>query len=149
MPATRPPIPSSSTRTACGAQPIQVSGMHVVGADGDWTHATNVAAWVAWLRAADSSTRAWVIAATEPDKLAYEGRFSQAAANVLDRIAIGAIDFYPSEYVPFGDIVEHIRREVARLGGGHQYVTSTPVDGRPAPPFFLNRRPPTDARLAR
>ena len=152
--------------------------MHVVGADGDWTHATNVAAWVAeiedypaksrpctlflvdachagdaarlpWLRAADSSTRAWVIAATEPDKLAYEGRFSQAAANVLDRIAIGAIDFYPSEYVPFGDIVEHIRREVARLGGGHQYVTSTPVDGRPAPPFFLNRRPPTDARLAR
>lgn len=154
------------------------SGAHVVGADGNWTHATNISAWVAeiedypakqrpctlflidtcyagdaarlsWLPAAGPDTRAWVIAATESGKLAYEGRFSLAVANVLTRIANGEIDFYPGEHIPFGDVVEHIRREVSRLGGSRQYVTSTPVDGRPAPPFFINRRMPTDARLSR
>ena len=49
-----------------------------------------------------------------------KGRFSQTIANVLARIASGDMDFYPGEYVPFGDVVEEIRREVSRLGGsGH------------------------------
>ena len=154
------------------------SGVHVVGADGNWTRATNVSAWIAeiedypdkprpctlflidtcyagdaarlsWLAAAGPDTRAWVIAATESGKLAYEGRFSQAVANVITTIVTGETDFYPGEYIPFGDVVEHIRREVARLGGSRQHVTSTPVDGRPTPPFFANCRPPTDERLAR
>jgi hypothetical protein len=154
------------------------SGMHIVGADGDWTPATNVASWIAaiedypdrprphtlflidtchagdaarlsWLPAAEPGTRAWVIAATEPGRLAYEGRFSQAVATILARIASADIDLYPGEFVPFGDMVELIRREVARRGGSYQYVTSTPVDGRPAPPFFLNPRQPTDASLSR
>ena len=144
------------------------SGMHIVGADGDWTAATNVASWIAeiedypekprphtlflidtchagdaarlpWLPAAENGTRAWVIAATEPGRLAYNGRFSQAVATILTRIASGAIDLYPGEYVPFGDVVELIRQEVARLGSSHQYVTSTPVDGRPSPRFSSTR----------
>jgi WD40 repeat protein len=148
------------------------SSVHVVGADGDWTPATRVETWIAqiqdypdrarphtlflldtchagdaarlaWCPAAGPSTRAWVIAAAGSGQLAYEGRFSLAAANVLASIADGVIDFYPGEYVPFGDVVEHIRREVDPLGGG-QYVTSTPIDGRPVPPFFPNRRRPTD-----
>ena len=147
------------------------SGVHVVGADGDWTPATNVAGWVAqiedyppksrphtlflvdacyagdaarleWLRVAGSRTRAWVIAATGPGELAYEGRFSQAVANVLAGIASGTIDLYPNEYVPFSEVVEQVRREVGRLGGSSQTVTGTPVDGRPVTPFFPNPRRP-------
>jgi WD40 repeat protein len=152
------------------------SGAYVLGADGQRSTATDVAGWVRqledfadqprprtlflidtchagaaarldWLRAADADSRAWVIAATRGDEDAYAGRFSQAVANVLRRIARGDIDFYPSEYVQFGHLVEEVRTEVARLGG-RQLVTGTPVDGLAAPPFFPNRRPPGDQALA-
>jgi hypothetical protein len=147
------------------------SSVYVVGADGGYASTTSVAGWLAhvedsphgrrphtlflvdtchagaatrleWLRAANPETRAWVIAATPDESPAYEGRFSQAVANVLTEICSGDIDFYPSQYVPFGHVVEHIRREVIRLGGEGQYVCSTPVDGSPAPPFFINQRRP-------
>jgi hypothetical protein len=145
------------------------SGVYVIGADSDYTDSTRVAGWIEhiedsphkgrphtlflidtchagaasrldWLRAAGAGTRAWVIAATPAGALAYDGRFTQAVAKILTRVGTGEIDFYPSEYIPFGYIVEHIRREVERLGGGSQYVCSTPVDGNPAPPFFPNKR---------
>ena len=147
------------------------SSVYVVGADADYAAGTSVAAWVAhiedfphkprpdtmflldichagaaarleWLRAAGPHTRAWVIAATPGDGLAYDGRFSEATANVLMQIHTGEIDFYPSEFVPFGHVVEHIRREMARLGSQQQFVCSTPVDGIAAPPFFPNTRRP-------
>ena len=147
------------------------SSVYVIGADGDYTNSTSVAGWTAyvedsphrqrphtlflvdtcyagaaarldWLRAARPDARAWVIAATLDDSPAYEGRFSQAVATVLTRIHTGDIDFYPSEYIPFGHVVEHIRREVIQRGGEGQYVCSTPVDGNPAPPFFPNQRRP-------
>ena len=60
------------------------------------------------------------------------------------RIHTGELDFYPSEVVPFGHVVEHIRREVVQLGGQRQYVCSTPVDGIAAPPFFPNKRRPAN-----
>lgn len=147
------------------------SSVYVVGADADYAAGTSVAAWVAhiedfphkprpdtmflldichagaaarleWLRAAGPSTRAWVIAATPGDGLAYDGRFSEAVANVFRQIHTGEIDFYPSEFVPFGHVVEHVRREMVHLGSQNQFVTSTPVDGIAAPPFFPNTRRP-------
>ncbi len=79
-----------------------------------------------------------MIAATGPGELAYEGRFSQAVANVLAGIASGTIDLYPNEYVPFSDVVEQVRREVTRLGGSSQTVTarrSTAVRSRRSSPI--------------
>ncbi|MFJ3639540.1 AAA family ATPase [Streptomyces sp. NPDC090108] len=146
-------------------------GVYVVGADGLYAPGTKVQEWVAhiedfaelprahtlflvdtchagqaarlnWLPAAGAATRAWVIAATPAHGLAYNGWFTQAVTNVLTRLHAGEIDFYPGEYVPFGHVVEHIRREVAVLGGDRQAVCSTPVDGQPdPPPFFPNPRP--------
>ena len=150
----------------------------MVGADGEHTEATNAAMWVAgvedfpdhprpttlflldtcyagsaarldWLRAANADTRAWVIAATSAHGLAYDGCFTEAAAKVFAQISEGDIDFFPAhEFVPFGDVVEHIRREVSRVSGNSQVVYSTPVDGRPVPPFFPNRRPPLARSLS-
>ncbi|MFC4044410.1 hypothetical protein ACFO1B_38865 [Dactylosporangium siamense] len=157
---------------------LAASGVYVIGPDGEYEESTNVAGWVAaiedfphkprpttlflvdtchagaaarleWLRAAGQGTRAWVIAATSGEGLAYDGIFSVAAGRVLQQIGDGEIDFYPAQdYVPFGHVVEHIRREVARLGGAAQTVCSTPVDGSPSPPFFPNRRPPLAGSLS-
>ncbi|NUT27884.1 MAG: NACHT domain-containing protein [Streptomyces sp.] len=154
------------------------SGVYVVGADGTYAPGTKIEEWIAriedfptlqrphvlflvdtchagqsarldWLPAAREGTRAWVIAATPPEGLAYNGWFTLALANVLTRLQAGEIDFYPGRYVPFGHVVEHVRREVALLGGNRQYVCGTPVDGNPQPPpFFPNPRSELTGSLA-
>ena len=146
------------------------AGVYVVGADGRWDTSTRVESWVAsvedhpsrqpphtlfvvdtcysgqaarlgWLPAATEQTRAWVIAASAPDAPAFNGRLTRAVTTVLRKLKSGELDFSPSTYVPFVHLVEHVRREVVRLGGVSQYVTGTPVDGLFEPPLFANPRP--------
>ena len=155
------------------------SGVYVVGADGRWAQSTRVESWVAsieddpgqqrphtlflidtcysgqaarldWLRAATERTRAWVIAASEPDAPAFNGRLTRAVTTVLKKLRSGELDFSPSTYVPFVHLVDHVRREVVRLGGESQYVTGTPVDGLFEPPLLVNPRhaPPGSSRVA-
>jgi hypothetical protein len=81
-----------------------------------------------------------VIAASEPDALAFDGRLTRAVAAVLRRIHSGELDFAPSTHVPFVHLVHHVRQEVVRLGGKSQYVTGTPVDGLFEPPLVRNPR---------
>jgi WD40 repeat protein len=112
------------------------------------------AARIGWLPAAADGDRAWVIAAASrrsegASGTAYDGVFSRAAAEILTEIADGRIDLYPSEYVKFGELVELIRQRVTSLSDHLQHVTSTPVDGAPAPPFVLNPRRPADVELSR
>ena len=145
------------------------SGVYVVGADGKWTPSTRVESWVAsieddpgqhrphtlfvidtcysgqaarlgWLPAATERTRAWVIAASEPHAPAFNGRLTRAVTTVLKKLRSGELDFSPSTYVPFVHLVDHVRREVVRLGGQSQYVTGTPVDGLLEPPLLVNPR---------
>ncbi|MBO3750732.1 AAA family ATPase [Streptosporangiaceae bacterium NEAU-GS5] len=98
--------------------------------------------WQASIGRAD--TRAWVIAACQPDEAAFDGRFSQAVATVLDLLRQGDLEIDPSHaYVPFGAIARAIRQEVNRLAGDglRQQVTATsedPGDEAAAPPFFRN-----------
>jgi hypothetical protein len=145
------------------------SGAYVVGGDGRRVDSTKVESWICsiedfpdeprrhtlflvdtcysgqaarldWLRAATERTRAWVIAASEPDALAFDGRLTRAVAAVLRRIHSGELDFAPSTHVPFVHLVHHVRQEVVRLGGKSQYVTGTPVDGLFEPPLVRNPR---------
>ena len=155
------------------------SGVYVVGADGMWVQSTKVESWIAsieddpgqqrphtlflidtcysgqaarlgWLRAATERTKAWVIAASEPDAPAFNGRLTRAVTTVLKKLRSGELDFSPSTYVPFVYLVDHVRREVIRLGGESQYVTGTPVDGLFEPPLLVNPRhaPPGSSRVA-
>ena len=150
------------------------SGLYLVGPDGETDSETEVAHWIStvqshngptalflldtchagaaarldWLRAADHESKAWVIAATTQADLAYDGAFSTAVAQVLTEIADGRLDVYPSRYVPFGVLVEQIRRRVAQIGVREQIVTGTPVDGAPEPPFVVNPHQPADPGVA-
>ena len=154
------------------------SGVYVVGADGKWAPSTWVASWVAsieddpgqrphtlfvidtcysgqaarlgWLPVATEHSRAWVIAASEPDAPAFNGRLTRAVTTVLKKLSSGELDFSPSTYIPFVHLVDHVRREVIRLGGQSQYVTGTPVDGLFEPPLLVNPRhaPPGSSRVA-
>jgi hypothetical protein len=105
-----------------------------------------VAARLPWQVAlADGSSRAWVIAACEPDQRAFDGRFTQAVANVLGRLYRSELDIDRSvQYVPLATIAREIRREVDRLaaakGALPQQVTCSVVDlsARVDLPFFPN-----------
>ena len=82
---------------------------------------------------ADGSSRAWVIAACEPDQRAFDGRFTQAVTNVLGRLYRSELDIDRSvQYVPLATIAREIRREVDRLaatkGALPQRVTCSVVD---------------------
>ncbi|MEY9862960.1 hypothetical protein ABH935_008608 [Catenulispora sp. GAS73] len=148
---------------------LKDSGLYLLGADGKHSPDTDVAHWVAtvesfddrpttlflldachagdaarlsWLPAARDGAKAWVIAATTRHDPAYDGVFSLAVAQVLTEIADGTLDVYPSQYVPFGVLVEQIRLRAAAIGVRGQEVTSTPVDGAPEPPFVPNPRQP-------
>jgi WD40 repeat protein len=156
------------------------SGLYAIGADGHRHEGTKVEQWVervadlpgkpytlylldlcyagkatrlAWqLGLPGENCRAWVIAATGSEEAAYSGVFSEAVVNVVDRISDGSIDIHPSyRHVPFGTVVEEIRREVNRLTVARdwirQRVTATPIDGEyPDLPFFPNPRYVHDPR---
>jgi hypothetical protein len=63
--------------------------------------------------------RAWVIAATGRESLAFDYRLSRATATVLNRYRDGVLRVDPSfEYIPLGEVAQEIRREVTILGVG-------------------------------
>ena len=105
-----------------------------------------IAARLPWQFArADGKNRAWVLAASQPDRQAFDGRFTQAAATVLGRLRRGELDIDRSvRYAPLATVAREIRREVDALatasGGYPQQVTCSVVDlATPVEvPFFLN-----------
>ena len=105
-----------------------------------------VAARLPWqIALADGSSRAWVIAACEPDQRAFDGRFTQAVTNVLGRLYRSELDIDRSvQYVPLATIAREIRREVDLLavakGALPQRVTCSVVDLSAGVdlPFFPN-----------
>jgi len=107
---------------------------------------SGVAARLPWQVAlADGSSRAWIIAACEPDQQAFDGRFSQAAANILDKLYRGRLDIDRSmRYVPLATIAREIRREVdvlaSAVGSFRQQVTCSIIDisANVDLPFFPN-----------
>ncbi|GAB3836030.1 ATP-binding protein [Dactylosporangium cerinum] len=140
-----------------GAVHPRTAKLHVVGADGVVDPDTDVEQWLAtaegrdphvlflldvcyggtaaridWQgNVADGERRAWVIAATDQRELAFNGRFSEATATVLARIATGGLDLAAGwQFVPARTLAQQIRREVDRLGeGGYpQRVVGTRVD---------------------
>jgi WD40 repeat protein len=96
------------------------------------------------LRLTGLGTTTWVIAAAGPDEDAFDGRFSRAVAEVLDRLAGDGLGADPSTpYVPLGIVARRIGVRVAAYGGLPQQVYSSPVDpAQPGdePPFFPNPR---------
>ncbi|WP_456049249.1 Clp protease N-terminal domain-containing protein [Actinomadura craniellae] len=109
-------------------------------------------------RVAAGGARAWVIAACAPDRAAFDGRLTRAAADVLGALAAGTLDIDPSlEHAPFTTIARTIGQEVKRLGeesdGDPQQVTGSLIDltsDLPEQPFFRNPGyAPNPARRAR
>ncbi|MEU4620279.1 hypothetical protein AB0G04_09925 [Actinoplanes sp. NPDC023801] len=85
--------------------------------------------WQGWVP--DEQRHAWVIAATDQEASAFNGRFTRAAARVLARIADREVDLAAGwEHVPVCVIAQEIRREVTRSGadGLPQRVVGTRVD---------------------
>jgi hypothetical protein len=115
--------------------------------------------WATRLRAESRTAgarRAWVLAAAAPEEPAYNGRFSQAVAAVLDRLRADGLETDPSlEYVPVSLVAREIRTALDRLwrdaGGMPQHLDSTPLalGEEPALRLFRNPRyaPTTLARL--
>ncbi|WP_117212568.1 NACHT domain-containing protein [Allorhizocola rhizosphaerae] len=103
----------------------------------------------------DDDKRGWVIAACAPDEPAFNGRFTEAVANVLDRFARSDVEFDPSRrHIPLETFARAVRREVKRLSearnGYRQEVTGSLLDitaDVPDLPFFPNQHPATDPRV--
>lgn len=96
------------------------------------------------LHHAGRDNHAWVIAAAAADEVAYDGRFSIAAAEVLDelsRTGLGTSTTRP--YVAFSVVARRIRQRVETMPGIPQTVVATPLDqglDDPLLPFFPNPR---------
>lgn len=109
---------------------------------------SGVAARLPWqLANADGPGQAWVIAASQPDRQAFDGRFTKAVATVLGRLRRGELDIDQSvQCVPIGTVAREIRREVDALGaasgGFRQQVTCsvTDISAQVDVPFFPNPR---------
>ncbi|KAK1184437.1 ATP-binding protein [Streptomyces sp. NBS 14/10] len=101
-------------------------------------------------RVPDGDRNAWVIAATSPDRPAYDGRFSEAVAEVLEQIALHGLDTSPSlRFVRWDRVTRAIQQSLQTLGST-QRLHTTPVDVSqelPELPFFPNPRWRHDARL--
>ncbi len=75
--------------------------------------------------------RAWVIAATGRDDLAFDYRLSRATVTVLNRYRDGALRVDPSfEYIPLGEVAQEIKREVTILSAGN-YPQSVEISRAP------------------
>ncbi|MFF0445757.1 hypothetical protein ACFYT4_04930 [Streptomyces sp. NPDC004609] len=115
--------------------------------------------WSMRLRAEARSAnarRAWVLAAAAPEEKAFNGRFSEAVAAVLERLRVDGLETDPSlEFVPVSLVTREIRAALDRLWrdekGVPQHLDSTPLalGEEPALRLFRNPRfaPTTLARL--
>ncbi|MFJ5561217.1 hypothetical protein ACIQCD_28330 [Streptomyces sp. NPDC093250] len=64
----------------------------------------------------DTDRKVWVVGAAGHGSTAYEGRFSQAVATTLRRMAKGALDVHPSlSHVPVRVFAAGVQRELDRL----------------------------------
>lgn len=103
-------------------------------------------------RVPDGELNAWVIAATSPDLPAYDGRFSEAVAEVLEHIAAHGLDTSPSvRFVRWDRVTRAIQKNLDALGS-RQVIHTTRVDvsqDLPELPFFPNPRWRPDDRLER
>jgi WD40 repeat protein len=157
----------------------RTGSLYVVGADGEVDPGTEVDGWLkqvedlpgrpvalflldlchagaaarlGWqLRTANGPGRAWVIAATEPDQQAFNGRFTRALTSVVAAIADpdrNRLGIDPSvRHVPLPTVAREIRRTLSRLVAADaalpQQVVGTLVDvtaDLPDLPFFPNHR---------
>ncbi|MBC6457245.1 protein kinase domain-containing protein [Actinomadura sp. HBU206391] len=95
---------------------------------------SGTAARLPWhIALADGRARAWVLAACQSDEGAFDGRFSQAVINVLDRIRREELDIDPAlPNVPYPAVARAVREEVnllaAKADGSRQEVTATLID---------------------
>ncbi|MEU8006192.1 hypothetical protein AB0B66_33965 [Catellatospora sp. NPDC049111] len=111
---------------------------------------------------AGGGNRAWVIAACGPWQSAFNGRFTEAITQTLQRLADGDLDIDRSyRNVPIGTVARAVRRAVNALAADAkamaQQVTATLVDISSEPPelaFFPNlahtprlARPAVDAAV--
>lgn len=99
----------------------------------------------------DDQLHAWVIAATGPDRAAYNGAFSTAVAEVLEAISANGLDTSPSlRYVRWDKVTSAIQARLSGTGS-RQKVHSTKVDtSQPLElPFFPNPNWVSDPRLER
>lgn len=105
---------------------------------------------------ADGRARAWAIAACAPGQQAFNGRFTQAATTVLERLASKDTQIDPSyPHVPLDTFARLVRSEVRDLvddeGGFPQQVVGSVLDisaDLPDLPFFPLAHSPTPRRRA-
>ncbi|WP_433754649.1 hypothetical protein [Nocardia sp. CA-135398] len=78
---------------------------------------SGTAARLPWQYRIDADqTRGWVIAACQPDRAAYDGRFSQALVAVLNGLRANEFDVDATmRYVPLTTVARALRQEVQRL----------------------------------
>ena len=91
---------------------------------------------------AGRDTHAWVIAASGGSEDAFDGRFSQAAAEILEESSRTGLGTDPTQrYVSFSLLARRIGERLSRMPGLPQTVHATPLDpGQPEPelPFVPN-----------
>ena len=102
----------------------------------------------------DHPPRAWVLAASGPDRQAFDCRLSHAVTQLLSEAADGTLGVDNAvEYLPWTLLRRRIRDLVNQLsvGAPGQRVTSTKVDDEFDLPFFPNPNyvPPTAVDTAR
>ncbi|MFD5159673.1 AAA family ATPase, partial [Streptomyces hawaiiensis] len=142
--------------------------LDMVPADGQVGRDTNVAGWISDCEAegrlslflvdlcgsgvaarlplsayeAGRQTYAWVIAASDGQEEAYDGRFSTAVAEVLEDLARTGLGTDPSQaYIDFHLVARHIGMRLEEAGGRVQTVRATLMDPsapKPVLPFFSN-----------
>ncbi|WP_147465251.1 WD40 repeat domain-containing protein [Streptomyces sp. 1114.5] len=121
----------------------QVSGRHTLFLL-DLCHSGRAARLPYLLQRAGRDTYAWVIAASDSSEAAYDGRFSEAVAQVFDELAQNRFDAHPAQrYVSFSVVARRIGELVAARSGLRQTVSATPLDAtlsEPELPFFPNPR---------
>ncbi|MFE2164589.1 WD40 repeat domain-containing protein [Streptomyces sp. NPDC059447] len=79
-------------------------------------------------RPQDALRNAWVIGASTADSVAYEARFTTAAATVLRRLAEGTLDLSPTlSHLPVDDLALAIDRELAARGRATRSPAQTVV----------------------
>jgi WD40 repeat protein len=91
---------------------------------------------------AGRDTHAWVIAAAGRSEDAFDGRFSQAVAEILEESSLTGLGTSPTQpYVSFSLLARRIGERLSRMPGLPQTIHATPLDpSHPEPelPFVPN-----------